>query len=583
MIGSGLGEQTSNGYLHRGMIRNALACYDLAGWLHDLLAAFFIPVLLWAVGHFLGTVLKGRPRGLKLLWLLSVLVFLAALNFIFSRYGWMDEFNPPALTFWVLVALVAFVGFYRALSSAEAGDRGSGWRAFGAVAVGVAALMLPALTGWVNLNRGKVARGPNVLLVSVDTLRADHLSCYGYHKKLTPNIDEFAKESVVFTSAIASSPWTLPSHVSMLTGHVSSSVGVRTDKQKIPARVDTLAERLRERGYLTASFNEGGFVRKAFGFAQGFDTYWSSPTGDSPSPDVIKTTNEKTLEYLKSIDGKRFFLFYHTYQVHHRYWPHEGFSEPEAWRCEYGLFGWPQPTSECHVAYEGEIAYMDHYIGELFDFLREHGLYDDMLIIFTSDHGEVFIDDQRGMIGHGYLLYDELIRVPLIIKFPRGMYGGRVIDAQVRLVDIVPTVLDALQIDGFAGRGDSLLPLIRGARATSLEAISEFYPFPNPKIYFHFPELNTRKVSLRRPGAKLIVDYAKLSSELYDLEADPKEKANLLDGAVADAYPRGMEMFAALIRALEQGALAYTGAGGGEKAEMTPELHEQLKALGYVQ
>ena len=85
MIGSGLGEQTSNGYLHRGMIRNALACYDLAGWLHDLLAAFFIPVLLWAVGHFLGTVLKGRPRGLKLLWLLSVLVFLAALNFIFSR------------------------------------------------------------------------------------------------------------------------------------------------------------------------------------------------------------------------------------------------------------------------------------------------------------------------------------------------------------------------------------------------------------------------------------------------------------------------------------------------------------------
>ncbi|HDH96567.1 MAG TPA: hypothetical protein ENF73_02420 [Proteobacteria bacterium] len=291
------------------------------------------------------------------------------------------------------------------------------------------------------------------------------------------------------------------------------------------------------------------------------------------------------MRLLESIGHKRFFFFYHTYQVHHRYWLHEGFSEPEARECEYGRFGLPEPSKACHIAYEGEIAYMDHYIGDLFDFLRDRGLYDDMLIVFTSDHGEVFVEDSRGMTEHGYLLYDELIRVPLIVKFPKGRFRGTLVRDQVRIIDIVPTILDVLQIDGFEGDGTSLMPLIRGEGRGSLNAISEFYPFP--KRYAYFPELNTPKLSFRRLDAKLIVDLGRWSVELYDLLSDPGERTNLLadrEAGAYGAYTVALGLFSALLDELERShARALGMAGSGERVEMTPELHDRLKALGYVQ
>jgi len=588
MISSSLGEQLSNDYLGKRMYVNALLSYDVAGWLADWATAFLLFVFSWIAAGVLSSIFSGRSRALNLLVAFSAslltVTFIASSVFDYRAGGLgLVAFGFQASS--VLVACSLFVvGLFPKPSDrllAWAVGR-SGWL----VAVSTAALILPAAAGAAKLTQGRIPDGPSVLLISIDTLRADHLGCYGYRKELTPNIDEFAADSLLFVNAIAPSPWTIPSHVSMLTGYFPSSIGVRTYEDKIPAAIDSLAELLKEKGYLTASFNGGGLVSSIYGFAQGFDIYWSISTSFGQIPNEIERIDEKVMEYLGKIERRKFFIFYHTYQVHTPYWVHEGFSEPEAKTCR-AHYADPhhrvEPLPYCHLSYEGEVKYMDYHIGRLFDFLKESGLYDDTLIIFTSDHGEAFIDDERGMTGHAYKLYDELIRVPLIVKFPNGVFGGRVIDAQVRLQDVVPTVLDVLKIGGFAGQGKSLMPLVKGGESTGLEAMSEFYPLPNPTIDIHFPGLNTQKLSFRRPDVKLIVDLSKRSSELYDLEADPKERANLLSGPAPGAYPRGLEMFAALIRAIEENALEHPGVDGGERAGMTPELREQLKALGYIQ
>jgi len=577
MVGGGVGEQIANGYLRKRMYINALLCYSFTGWLVDLLAAFSLFVSGWLSGRYS----RGRSSTLKALGASAVLIWAAVLYFFVDYNPHEGLLHPIRPGFWGLSILIAVVVFLCGLSS-DGSNRLLAWAdrwGVGFIVVGVAALIFPATVGAARFLQGRAPKGPNVLLISIDTLRADHLGCYGYHKRLTPNIDEFAKESVVFRNAIATSPWTLPSHVSMLTGHLSSLLGVRSDDDKLSPAVSTLAELLREQGYLTASFNGGGFVGASYGFDQGFDTFFSLYS-DRPSSkylNEIEAINKFTMRFLTNNKGKKSFIFYHTYQVHAPYLFHEGFSERGADECKdaYDLL------PECHIAYEGEVEYMDSHVGKLFDFLKERGLYDDTLIILTADHGEDFVEDKRGMAEHGYLLYDELIKVPLIIRFPSGAFGGKAIGTQVSLVDVVPTVMDVLGIEGGFG-GESLMPIVRGTEEDDRPALAEYYP--RRRAAAHYPHLNYYKLSLRFSDRKLIVKSKQHGHELYDLAADPRETTNLLANPSIAVYSEALEMFARLSFELDRKRAGVAAIGGrGEKAEMTPELHEQLKALGYVQ
>jgi len=329
----------------------------------------------------------------------------------------------------------------------------------------------------------------NVILVSMDSLRADHLSLYGYERQTSPNIDDWARRvGVTFENAIAQAPSTLPSHVSMLTGldapshHVSSG--------PVPSSLTTLAELLRRAGYATVAVTGGGPLGSEGGLFQGFDRYgyW---VGQNDFYELIYGIN-RVMEWLEANADRPFFLFFHTFEV----------SDPFRARAPYASeFGadlqdaveefvrvepaepktagleqaqqqliWPDGSSYNEGSlsseqrasvvnmYDSGIAYADNAFGQLLTRLRELKLEHDTLIILTSGHGEAL--GEHGRIGHGYLS-DEDFRVPLVFAFPRRLVAARVISARARSVDILPTVVDLLDLPSLSGiDGVSLVPLM---------------------------------------------------------------------------------------------------------------------------
>jgi len=584
LVPTGSDKQEAAEYLSQGLILNALHYLDFTGWAADILAALVLLTLGWFVGGYV------RPKaGLYKLWgALLTLVWVGVFYFLIDYTPNPHGFEFEAPWFWGMLTALCLLAYLTALHQGLA-ERFASFAARGSAVFAVAGLLAflpPAITSAKKFSlhssaEKRFANAPNVLLISIDTLRADHLSCYGYHKKLSPYIDAFAKGSSVFLNAIATSPWTLPSHVTILTGHLPSAVGVYTEENKLPSGLTTLAELLRENGYYTMSANGGGYIHPHYGFAQGFNIYGGIYRNIETEIELI---NSRAMQYIFDNKDKKFFFFYHTYQTHCPYYYHEDFSEPDAKRCTSGCkyqdgkcFCIAPPMIECHVAYEGEIGYMDYHIGQLFEFLKQQGLYDNTLIIFTSDHGETFVDDQRGITKHGFFLYDELLKVPLIIKLPHQALGGKVIDTQVSSLDIVPTILDVLGVDHRGYPGRSLLPVIRGEDGEPDKAIAEYYKRP----ISHHQEINTDKLALRRPDSKLIAHTKENFMELYDLVHDPKERASLLDNPSLDAYSLAAEMLLDLTAELQKSPPA-SAASAEHSPAITPELKEQLEALGYV-
>ncbi len=247
----------------------------------------------------------------------------------------------------------------------------------------------------------------NVVLISIDTCRADYLSCYGYSRKTTPNIDAVAAEAVLFNHAVAPVPLTLPSHGSMLTGTIPPYHGVH---HNIDYRLDesnvTLAEILKQNGFTTGAVISSFVLNAQFGFAQGFDTYndhfvqpMSSFYGNERRADEASRVAE---QWLAEHQDEPFFLFLHYYD------PHDAYRPPE-----------PFAATFKDNLYAGEIAYVDHCINQVIEKLKKLGLYDSTLIIITSDHGEGL--DEHFEKTHGYFNYHSTMRVPLIIKVPGGV------------------------------------------------------------------------------------------------------------------------------------------------------------------
>ncbi len=412
---------------------------------------------------------------------------------------------------------------------------------------------------------------PNVVLVSIDTLRPDHLGCYGYDKPTSPSIDAFCAQAAVFTQAIAQAPSTLPSHASLLTSllpqhHTASWEAGRP----LPEEALTLTEVLRDAGYTTAAFTGGGQIDRVFGLAQGFASY------EQPDQMRFAATVRTAEAWLREHTTEPFFLFLHSYEPHH---PYEAAPAYLA-AIETAPYDGPLPdvisvdllrqinagelaiddADVAHIAaaYDAEIRSVDDGFAALVQALRGLGLWDRTLLVFTSDHGEEL--GERGKVGwHSHTLYDEQLRVPLILKFPRDAFAGVRVERQVRSLDVAPTVLAALDIrPPRQFTGVDLTPLLRGEELAPLVAVSKRDRAKREDL----TSVRTEEWKLLpgRPG-------------LFHVASDPGEQWAILDPRVE------AELQAALAVELEaREPLPPAG-------EVVPPgaTLEQLKALGYIQ
>jgi len=303
-------------------------------------------------------------------------------------------------------------------------------------------------------------------LISIDTLRADHLPCYGYQKNTSPNVSLFREDSILFKRCLSQSPSTLTSHASIFTSLIPSHHSAYFSKlQKLPEEIDTLTERLKEHGYKCVSFNDGGQISSRFGLDQGFDLYDCETEKIEGDYLNFKTIVDKSINWIEKNQEEKFFMFLHTYETHHPYTPKKQHLESLGFNYDGNLpeqisieliekinRGEIQLTDEDreHIvnAYDAEIVSMDSAFGVLLDYLEKKDLYEKTLIIFTSDHGEEF-GEHGIMATHSHSLYNELLHVPLIIKLPYSKYSSEEIDELVGCVDISPTLLDMLNLKAF--------------------------------------------------------------------------------------------------------------------------------------
>lgn len=406
------------------------------------------------------------------------------------------------------------------------------------------------------------AEGPNLILIGWDTLRADHVGALGYKRKTTPNLDAFAAGSVLFTRAVSPASWTLPAFMSVFTGLYPSEHGL-TNKFKMPPAgseelapavlstgVVMLGEALKAEGYRTAAFTGGSGVGGEYGFSRGFDVYV-----DSPNFAGFETAFPQALDWVKNNGDAKYFLFIHGYDTHpfrdlkadgkYTFIPKEEAAAVPGLRARHEKLRMElldgkklQYTDKDKKlwtdAYDEKIIRADRLLGKfLADFAALGKLSGETVIILMSDHGEELFD--HGGVDHGMTLYDEMLRVPLLIRVPGK--PGRVVKEQARILDLFPTILELLALkpgEKLKGqlRGESLAGAMTG-EAAPRDAFSE------TDYLFHFSKRAVRKSG----GAKLIMDEISRGRELYDTASDPREKSDLFEKDSARAYLLEMELF----------------------------------------
>ncbi len=368
-------------------------------------------------------------------------------------------------------------------------------------------------------------RRDNVLLICIDTLRADHLSCYGYHRDTSPTLDSLASRGCLFTRAIAQSSWTLPSHASLFTSRYVRSHGVGSVWEALAPGVPTLGGVLRDAGYATGAVISSRSLDPRFGIATGFDRYDLTCCTGVRSDVRNPCTHARATAWLREWQDSPFFLFVHYWDVHAAYAPpppydtvFTGDVPPKG--AEHAVTEYEGDTHperpgarerDLTVAlYDGEIAHTDHYVRELLHEVDRLGLSDRTLVIVTSDHGEEFLDHSGW--GHGQTLYQEVIRVPLIWAEPKGVLRGRVVDQIVQLVDVAPSVLDFL----------GLRPPEKMEGASFLRSMMNGPAEPRTA----FSEVRTHGglYSVLRDDTKLIYSLDGSEVVAYDLAVDPAEQ-----------------------------------------------------------
>lgn len=419
------------------------------------------------------------------------------------------------------------------------------WWVFLSVCLGASAIQLQAAEA-----------KPNIIIITIDTVRADHLGCYGYGLIQTPNIDALARSSARFSHAFTPVPITLPAHAALFTGSFPMATGVHDfASNTLPSSAVTLAKILRQNGYATGAFLGAPVLDSRYGLNQGFDTYFDHfdfTRLDEAKADEVKRRGDvvidEALGWLKKKPRRPFLLWVHLYDAHYPY------AAPEPYASRYKT----RP-------YDGEIAFADAQIGRLLSFLRATASFTNSLVVLAADHGEGL--GEHGEEKHGFFIYDSTLHVPLLVKVPGAL--PRRVDEEVSLVDVMPTLLQALRIPiPPTVQGRSLLKGILGHPSSGSSTLyaETFLPL----LHFSWSQLR----GLRRNGLKYI-DAPR--PELYDTIADSHETKNLFRARPGVSQV----MHDGLLNILRLNTPA-SGAAASKKEMTDPALLERLQALGYV-
>ncbi|KPJ58763.1 MAG: hypothetical protein AMJ42_02670 [Deltaproteobacteria bacterium DG_8] len=445
---------------------------------------------------------------------------------------------------------------------------------------------------------------PNIIFILIDTLRPDHLGCYGYLRNTSSQIDSLANHGIVFKNTISQSPWTKPSIASLFTSTLPSTHGVtwRGRNKTLPKSMLTLAEVLKQNGYKTVAFSDNPHITKCNGFDQGFDTFIENY--DWLKGNAEPLTN-KVLNWFRENYQKKYFIYIHYLD------PHDPYNAPGIYHDiflnkkvidvsntvkrgnTYVLNGeyhldrrmkeklksisnpdYPLPTP-LHISkkelnylidlYDGEIRYVDYQVGRIISVLKELKIYDKTTIIISSDHGEEFLE--HGMFRHGYHLYDEIIKVPLIIISPHFNKTPLKIETPVNLIDLMPTVLDLLGIPSTSGmKGKSLIPLINQDERVESLSISET------------SWKGSSAQTLRLANWKYINDIRNERTELFNLGEDSGERNNL-----HLKESKRAKKLSCLLSDIISKAYHVTEKSKGKDTQLENKQLEKLKSLGYIQ
>jgi arylsulfatase A-like enzyme len=433
---------------------------------------------------------------------------------------------------------------------------------------------------------------PNILFISIDSLRPDHMSVYGYEKETTPYLSEMAGEGVVCKNAFAASNWTGAAVTSMLTGRYPTRHGYTYQRYYLDADVPTLAQRLHMAGYRTGCFSNNLYITENTGLHNGFENLWyrgvlsskSAPAKEKEKssgshltarykqmvpgafkaalrdladiPRVQKSltrddgaaATESALQgWLAADAGRPFFAFVHYQEPHSPYFPPKSFRKrffADGWFAQWRYLEFPhipfyaghleftrQQMENYKALYDGEIAYLDWRLGRLFEWMREHNLWDNTLVVVTADHGECF--GENGYVWHAFNLYDPLLHVPLLIRFPEWFSSGQVVTELIQSIDIMPTLLDGLNL---APENVDGISFLNGSRRTFAAAECDNPGKMIRRWLKRRPEMQERDFALflrdmrcYRTATAKYVWTSDGQHEFYDLEQDPGE-ANNLDG-----------------------------------------------------
>ena len=496
-----------------------------------------------------------------------------------------------------------------------------------------------------NCSGKRDASGMNVVLVSIDTLRPDHLSCYGYERKTTPTIDRLAEEGALFECAVSSTTWTLPAHAALFTSLPDAVHSVLTTSCRLDPQRITIQEIMKENGYATAGFYSCPFLDPIFGLDQGFDLYEGCMSTSSVYKDqeflelgkklrelrdtpgsfkdpsirarVAELRNrmqeiyekgefqartevtgdrvsDKAVRWLTEHSREKFFLFLHYFD------PHYDFVPPEPWDRQFdsgykGSYDGKDFMKNDAVSaamdkrdldhiialYDGEIAYTDFQLKRVIETIEDLGLNENTLIIVTSDHGEEFFE--HGMKGHRSNLFDTTLRIPLIVHLPGVVPAGKKIRSQVRIIDIFPTILDYAGVKEMGeALGESLRKLVEGSvQDAGLPALLEILVEPK----------NLYQKGLRTDQWKLIIEGDLLERnqavQFYDLKKDPGEQLTLrMDVGSGIAENEDLSKAASMMKQLSAEAMSIEKnlpkSEGSDPMEIPEEIRNRLLSLGYI-
>jgi arylsulfatase A-like enzyme/Tfp pilus assembly protein PilF len=393
---------------------------------------------------------------------------------------------------------------------------------------------------------------PSVVLITLDTVRADRIGAYGYAKGATPTLDRLAREGVRFADASSQAPLTGPAHAALLTGQYPARLGVRDNATTpIPSGTRTLAQAFKDKGYRTGGFVGAFILGSEYGFGQGFDVFDASFARYSAGNKLQAQRRggevvDEAIKWLRTAAGRPAFTWIHLYDAHAPY------DAPAPYRTRFAT-----------APYDGEIAYVDSCVARVVATLEEAGQLDRTVIAVIADHGEGLGD--HGEAEHGLFLYDAVLHVPWILRLPGRESAGTVVASQVRSIDVAPTLTSFAGASLPAVDGENVMTLVRGTtRRDPPPSYAETY---YPKWHFGWSELRSVRV-----GDWKYVDAPK--PELYDMRADAGEKRNAIDA-------RG-PLATGLSNELGKIASGFGAAATAEAPQPDPETLARLRSLGYV-